>query len=52
MRRTNKKWRIKTPNQHRTYGEKRNRDFKVQINDWELEKEQDEIEENENLFSR
>ncbi len=29
MKRTTKKWRKKTPNQHRSYGEKRDRDYKI-----------------------
>lgn len=28
MKRLTNKWRKKTPNQHRTYGEKRNRDLR------------------------
>ena len=32
MKRITKKWRKKTPNQHRRYGEKRNRDEKIYYN--------------------
>ncbi len=34
MKRTLKHWRKKTPNQHRSYGEKRNRDERKIDHEW------------------